>query len=85
MDTAKKGYLTTLFEKIKEKKVTKGLQIGCSLLFLLPELQGTKTFFGFGGKKPLQRLGFVLKGALPFKLKTDLGYARDLYKMGSWF
>lgn len=85
MDTAKKGYLTTLFEKIKEKKIiTKGLQIVHSL-FLLPQLQGTKTFFGFGGKKPLQRLGFVLKGALPFKLRTDLGYARDLYKMGSWF
>lgn len=49
--------------------------------FFLPQLKGTKTFFRFGREKALQRLGFILKGVLSYKLRIDLGYARDLYKL----
>lgn len=51
-----------------------------SALFL-PQLKGTMTFFRFGRVKALQRLGFILKGMVSYKLRIELGYARDLYKL----
>lgn len=49
--------------------------------FFLPQFKGTKTFFRFGRQKALERLGFTLQGMLFYKLRIDLGYARDLYKV----
>lgn len=49
--------------------------------FFLPQLKDTKTFFRFGREKALWRLGFILKGVLSYNLRTDLGYARDPYKL----
>lgn len=80
METAKKGQITSLFQKIKER--TKSQDDSKShALFSSHNSRAKRHFLRFGAEKPLQRLGLILKEVLSYKLRIDLGYVRDLYKL----
>lgn len=70
------------FKRKRREKKNHRMTPNCMLSsFFLAQLKGTNIFFRFGREKALQRLGFLLKGVLSYKLAIDLGYARDLYKL----